>query len=181
MNPAFLRGLCCTYRYMSTLGFDASTRIVGWAFYDDSIKDAGFIDISKVETNKEKALQVISVLDTNENMKLVSKINLEAALSGFMGGKTSQQTVILLARWNAVFEYIISEHWKIPVNLMNVMTARKAVLGKCRVKGMTGKEYVRQQIDLRFPQIHKFDKMNKKGMWDAHNEDTYDAVVMAMA
>ena len=166
---------------MNTLGFDASTRTVGYAFYDGvSIIDAGFIDISKLETNKEKSLHVISVLDTNENMKSVSKINLEAALSGLMGGITSQQTVILLARWNAVFEYIISEHWKIPVNLISVITARKYVLGKCRVKGMTGKEYVRQQIDARFPEVHKFDKMNKKGTWDAHNEDTYDAIIMAM-
>ena len=167
---------------MITLGLDASTRIVGYAFYDGaSIIDAGFIDISKMETNKEKSLCVISVLNTNENMKSVSKINLEAALSGFMGGKTSQQTIILLARFNAILEYIISEHWKIPVNLVSVMTARKSVLGKCRIKGMTGKEYVRQQIDLRFSYVHKFDKMNKKGAWDAHNEDTYDAIIMAIA
>lgn len=167
---------------MNTLGFDASTRIVGYAFYDGiNIIDAGFIDISKMETNKEKAFHVISILDANENMKLVSKINLEAALSGFMGGKTSQQTVILLTRWNAVFEYIVSEHWAIPVNLVSVTTARKKVFGKCRVKGMTGKEYVRQQVDALFSYVHKFDKMNKKGTWDAHNEDIYDAVVMSMA
>ena len=167
---------------MTILGFDASTRTVGYAFYDgtDTI-DAGFIDTSKLETNKEKSFHVISAMDANENMKSVSKINLEAALSGFMGGRTSQQTIILLARWNAVFEYIISEHWKIPVNLVSVTTARKKVFGKCRVKGMTGKEYVRQQIDARFPQVHKFDKLNKNGMWDAHNEDTYDAIITAMA
>ena len=46
---------------------------------------------------------------------------------------------------------------------------------------MTGKEYVRQQIDEKFPQYHVFDKLNKKKMWDAHNEDTYDAMIMAMA
>ena len=167
---------------MNTLGFDASTRIVGYAFYDGiNVIDAGFIDVSMFETNKEKSLHVISMMDANENTKLVSKINLESALSGFMGGKTSQQTVILLARWNAVFEYIISEQWKLPVNLVNVMTARKAVFGKCRIKGMTGKEYVRQQIDLKFPYIHRFDKLNKRGTWDAHNEDIYDACVIAMA
>jgi hypothetical protein len=167
---------------MTILGFDASTRTVGYAFYDGTNTiDAGFIDTSKLETNKEKSFHVISVMDANENMKSVSKINLEAALSGFMGGRTSQQTIILLARWNAVFEYIISEHWKIPVNLVSVTTARKKVFGKCRIKGMTGKEYVRQQIDARFPQVHKFDKLNKKGTWDAHNEDTYDAIITAMA
>lgn len=164
------------------LGFDASTSCAGWAFYDGTeIVDAGFTDLSRLETNKEKAFAVISELDANPHRIVTTKVNLEAALSGFMGGKTSQQTIIKLARFNAVFEYIISEHWRIPVNLVSVTTARKAVFGKARVKGMTGKEYVRQQIDLKFPQVHKFDKQNTRGNWDAHNEDMYDAVVIAMA
>lgn len=164
------------------LGFDASTTCCGWAFWNgQDIVDAGFIDLSRLETNKEKAFQVISVLDANPNRLVTTKINLEAALSGFMGGRTSQQTIIKLARFNAVFEYIVSEHWKTPVNLVSVTTARKTVFGKARVKGLTGKEYVRQQIDSRFPQFHKFDKMNKRDAWDAHNEDMYDAMVIAMA
>ena len=164
------------------LGFDASTTCTGWAFYDGKdIVDAGFIDLSRLETNKEKALLVISVVDANPNIKVTTKVNLEAALYGFMGGRTSQQTIIKLARFNAVFEYITSEHWKLPVNLVSVTTARKTVFGKARVKGLTGKEYVRQQIDTRFPQFHKLDKLNKKGTWDAHNEDMYDAMVISMA
>ncbi len=164
------------------LGFDASTTCCGWAFWNgQDIVDAGFIDLSRLETNKEKAFQVISVLDANPNRLVTTKINLEAALSGFMGGRTSQQTIIKLARFNAVFEYIVSEHWKTPVNLVSVTTARKTVFGKARVKGLTGKEYVRQQIDSRFPQFHKFDKKNKRDGWDAHNEDMYDAMVIAMA
>jgi hypothetical protein len=165
-----------------TLGFDASTTTCGWAFYDGTvIKDAGFVDISKCPTNKEKALQVISVMDAHPHILLTTQINLEAALSGFMRGRTSQQVVILLARFNAVFEYIISEHFKIPIRLLNATTARKKVFGKARVKGMTGKEYVRQQLDLRFSYIHQFDKMNKWGTWDAHNEDLYDACIISMA
>ena len=164
------------------LGFDASTTCVGWAFWDGmNIVDAGFIDLSRLETNKEKAFHVISILESNPNMPVTTTINLEAALSGFMGGRTSQQTIIKLARFNAVFEYIVSEKWKIPVNLVSVTTARKKVFGKCRVKGMTGKEYVRQQIDALFSYVHKFDKKNTRDGWDAKNEDMYDAVVMAMA
>jgi hypothetical protein len=164
------------------LGFDASTTCCGWAYWNGiEIVDAGFIDLSKLETNKEKALHVISILESNPNMPVTSTINLEAALSGFMGGRTSQQTIIKLARFNAVFEYIVSEHWKIPVNLISVTTARKKVFGKARVKGLTGKEYVRQQIDSRFNYIHKFDKKNTRDGWDAKNEDMYDGVVIAMA
>jgi hypothetical protein len=165
---------------MITLGLDASTRIVGWAFFNGTIiLDAGIIDISKMETNKEKSNLVISTLDNNPNMKSVTKINLEAALSGFMGGKTSQQTIILLARFNAVMEYIISEHWKIPVNLVGAMTARKKVFGKARIKGMTGKEYVRQELPKFHPEIHSFEKKNRNDEWDKKNEDMYDAAVIS--
>ncbi len=165
-----------------TLGFDASTSICGWAFYNGSeIVDAGFINLTKHETNKAKAQHVIDTLKDNPHLATTTKINLEAALSGFMGGRTSQQTIIKLARFNAIFEYIISEHWKIPVDLIGVTTARKKVFGKARIKGMTGKEYVRQQIDLKFSYLHKFDKLNKKNEPDAHNEDMYDAAVVSMA
>lgn len=164
-----------------TLGFDASTTICGWAFYDNSqIVDAGFINLTKYETNKEKTFHVINTLKDNPNLKSTTKINLEAALSGFMGGRTSQQTIIKLARFNSVFEYIVSEYWKLPVNLISVTTARKAVFGKARIKGMAGKEYVKQQIDLKFSYIHKFDKLNRKDEPDAHNEDMYDAAVISM-
>ena len=164
------------------LGFDASTSTCGWAFYDGKIiQDAGFIDISKYLTNKEKSFNIISVMDANPLIKKVDKIKLESALSGFMVGRTSQQTVIKLTRFNAVFEYIISEHYKKEVQLLNATTARKSVFGKARVKGMSGKEYVRQQIDSRFAYIHNFDKMNTKKSWDARNEDLYDAAVIAMS
>jgi len=164
------------------IGFDASTQTVGFAFYDGTIiQDAGFINISKCLTNKEKALLVISIMDIHPLISKVKQINLEAALSGFKGGRTSQQVIIKLARFNAVFEYIISEHFKLPIQLINASTARKKVLGKARVKGMNGKEYVRQQIDSRFAYVHKFDKLNKRKAWDAHNEDIYDAIIISMA
>jgi hypothetical protein len=164
------------------IGFDASTSCVGFAFYDGKeIIDAGFLDISKQVTNKEKVLHVISVIEGNPNISKIKQINLEAALSGFMGGKTSQQTIIKLARFNAIFEYIISEEWALPVNLVGVNTARKKVFGKCREKGMKSKVYVRQQIDNNFTYIHKFDKLNTRKTWDSHNEDMYDACIIAMA
>lgn len=142
--------------------------------------EAGFIDLSKLDSNKAKAFHVLTTLDTNPNTPVTTTINLEAALSGFMGGRTSQQTIIKLARFNAVFEYIVSEHWKIPVNLVSVTTARKKVFGKCRVKGIEPKEYVKQQLSLRMD-LKKFDKINKIGNWDQHNSDMYDGMVMAMS
>jgi hypothetical protein len=165
-----------------TLGFDASMSTCGWAFVENGeIKDCGFIDISKYPTNKEKALHVIQILNSNTLIKSVDKINLEAALSGFAGGFTSQQVIIKLARFNALFEYIISEHWNLPVNLLSVNTARKQVFGKCRIKGIKSKDFVFKEIHAKFPDIKKFEKVNKKNNWDIKNADMFDAIVIACA
>jgi hypothetical protein len=163
------------------LGLDASTSTCGWAFYNGSvIVEAGFIDLTKHETNKEKTFHVISILKDNPNLQQTTTIHLEAALSGFMGGRTSQQVIIKLARFNALFEYIIGETLKLPVKLISVTTARKTVFGKCRVKGIEPKEYVKQQLSIKMD-LTKFDKLNKIGNWDVKNSDMYDAIVMSMA
>jgi len=60
-----------------TLGLDASTSTVGWAFSDDDkIVSAGFLDISHLETSKEKSLFVLDYLKTTPLLKNVAEINL---------------------------------------------------------------------------------------------------------
>jgi hypothetical protein len=164
------------------LGLDASTSIVGWAFADgESVVDAGFINVSKFETNKEKGSNVIKFLVNNPHIKHITHINLEAALSGFGGGMTSQQTIITLSRWNAVFEYMLGEYIpSAPVRLCNVNTMRKKVLGAARVKGMKPKEYVKLRLPCVVPNLKQFEKLNRKNEWDAHNSDMYDAIVCAL-
>lgn len=162
------------------LGLDASTSCCGYAMYDGTaIVDAGFIDTSKLETNKEKAFYILEQFGKKPNFFSVSQIRLEAALSGFMRGRTSQQVVIKLARFNAVLEYILGEKTGLPVVLIGAMTARKKVLGKAFIKGMTAKEYVRQELPKRFPEIKRFEQLNKKGEWNVKNGDMYDAVVIS--
>jgi hypothetical protein len=162
-------------------GFDASTTTCGFAFYDGTvILNAGFIDISKYSTNKEKVLQIISIIDAIPLIKSVKTLHLEAALSGFAGGRTSQQVVIMLARFNAICEYILLEHFKIPVKLIGASTARKQVLGKSFIKGMNSKEYVKQELPKIHPEIITFDKLNTKGNWNVKNSDMYDAAIMAI-
>lgn len=163
------------------LGLDASTTVCGWAFFDGAtIVDAGFIDISKFSSNKEKVLHVNENLAKNPNMLTVTEIKLEAALSGFMRGRTSQQVVIKLSRFNAVLEYVLGEIWRVPVTLVGANTARKSVLGKAFVKGMTAKEYVRQELPKKIPYINSFFRLNSRGNWDKKNEDLMDAVVISM-
>lgn len=163
-----------------TLGLDASTSTVGWAFSDDTkIVNAGFLDISHLETSKEKSFFVLDHLRSTLLLNRVDEINLEAALSGFAGGRTSQQVIIKLARFNAVFEYIISEETKLKINLCNVNTMRKQLFGKARVKGIKPKEFVKANV-VQFFDVVKYDKKKKKGSWDERNGDMYDAVVCAL-
>ncbi len=176
---------------MVTLGFDASTTTVGWSFFNNGtgpnvrkehtgeVLDCGFIDISKLQTNKDKTFHVISILDKNPLIKEIEKINLEAALSGFMGGRTSQQVIIKLARFNAVFEYIIGEHWKISVNLISVNTIRKKAFGKCRIKGVPSKQFVKSELE-KIVNLSKWDHFKKNGNWDDRNFDMYDSIVCSM-
>ena len=165
-----------------TLGLDCSTTCCGFAFFNGvEIVDAGFIDISKLETNKEKAFHIIKTLEANPNIFLVTTIKLEAALSGFQRGGTSQQIVIMLTRFNAILEYILSEHWAIPVQLVSVNTARKCVLGKAFTKGMSAKEWVAQELPKVVPNLEKYNKLTKRGNYDKRNGDTMDAIVISMS
>ena len=164
------------------LGLDCSTTCCGWALYNGvSILDAGFIDLSKHEGNKAKAFHILETLVPLPLMAELTEIRLEAALSGFMRGRTSQQVVILLARFNAVLEYILGEELKKPVILVSANTARKKVFGKAFIKGMTAKEYVAQELPKHVSNLETYYKLNKRQEFDKRNEDLRDAIVIAMS
>ena len=166
---------------MVILGLDSSTSVTGWSFCENGkILSAGFVDTKKLETTKEKTFHVISCLEKTNEIKRFDEINLEAALSGFAGGFTSQQVIITLARHNAVFAYIIEDHFKKKVNLLSVNTIRKQLFGKCRIKGIKSKDFVRQELESLVPEVIKFTTQNKKGNWDERNGDMYDAVVASL-
>ena len=166
---------------MVILGLDSSTSTTGWSFCENGkILSAGFVDTKKLETTKEKTFHVISCLEKIKEINQFDQINLEAALSGFAGGFTSQQVIITLARHNAVFAYIIEDHFKKKVNLLSVNTIRKQLFGKCRIKGIKSKDFVRQELELLMPDVIKFTTQNKKGNWDERNGDMYDAVVASL-
>ena len=166
---------------MVILGLDSSTSVTGWAFSKDGkVLDAGYIDTKKFETTKEKTYFVISELEKNSLIKDVTDINLEAALSGFAGGFTSQQVIITLARHNAVFAYIIEEYFKVKVNLLSVNTMRKQLFGKCRIKGVKSKDFVIFEIENILPEVTKLKVLNKKGNWDELHGDMYDGIVCSL-
>ena len=164
---------------MVTLGLDASTTCVGYAFTEDKkILDMGFIDIKKEKTPKEKVQKVLETINNISYIDEVMDINIEDNLSGFMGGRTSQQTIIKLAKFNAILCFML-ENFDFNVNSINPMTVRKQVFGKARVKGKKAKDYVKEQVEKMY-NTKKWCKTTKTGLWDKRNIDMYDGLVMSL-
>ena len=165
---------------MVTLGLDISTSCVGYAFTKDKkILDMGFIDIKKQKTPREKVFKVLGFLDNISYIDEVDKIYVEDNLSGFAGGRTSQQVIVKLAKFNAVLCFILEDTFEIKVKNINPMTARKCVFGKARIKGVKAKDFVKEQIEKRF-KTKKWCKSTKTGLWDKRNIDMYDGLVMSL-
>ena len=164
---------------MVSLGLDASTTCVGYAFTQDKkILDMGFIDIKKEKTPKDKVQKVLEILNQNDYIDEVHDINVEDNLSGFAGGFTSQQTIIKLAKFNAILCFML-EQFEFNVHSINPMTARKQVFGKARIKGVKAKDFVKRQIENKF-NTKKWCKTTTRGNWDKRNIDMYDGLVMSL-
>jgi Holliday junction resolvasome RuvABC endonuclease subunit len=164
---------------MVSLGLDASTTCVGYAFTKDKkILDMGFIDIKKETTPKDKVQKVLEKLNESSYINDVTNINIEDNLSGFMGGRTSQQTIIKLAKFNAILCFML-ENFDYNVHSINPMTARKQVFGKARVKGIKAKDLVKMKIEEMY-NTKKWCKKTKTGLWDKRNIDMYDGLVMSL-
>ena len=164
---------------MVTLGLDASTTCVGYAFTKDKkILDMGFIDIKKETTHKDKVEKVLEKLNESSYINEVKDINVEDNLSGFAGGRTSQQVIIKLAKFNAILCFML-ENFDFKVHSINPMTARKNVFGKARVKGLKAKDFVKQEIEKMY-NTKKWCKHTTRGNWDKRNIDMYDGLVMSL-
>ena len=165
---------------MVTLGLDVSTTCVGYAFTNDKkILDMGFIDIKKEKTPKEKVQKVLEFLNNSSYIDDVIDINIEDNLSGFAGGRTSQQVIIKLAKFNAILCFMLEEMFEFNVHSINPMTARKNVFGKARIKGIKAKEFVKGQVEKLYD-TKKWCKHTTRGNWDKRNIDAYDGLVMSL-
>tara|TARA_Y100000593_G_scaffold4279_1_gene8480 strand:+ start:899 stop:1402 length:504 start_codon:yes stop_codon:yes gene_type:complete len=165
---------------MVILGLDVSTTCVGYAFTKNKkILDMGFIDIKKYKTPRDKAFYVLTQLGKNKYIDRIEKINIEDNLSGFSGGRTSQQVIVKLAKFNAIIGFILEEEFQVEVKNINPMTARKSVFGKARVKGIKAKDLVKMKIEEMY-NTKKWCKTTSRGNWDKRNIDMYDALTMSL-
>ena len=165
---------------MVTLGLDASTTCVGYAFTEDKkILDMGFIDIKKQTTPKEKVFKVLDFLNKSSYIDKVFTIYVEDNLQGFAGGRTSQQVIVKLAKFNAVLCFVLEDMFDMEVHNINPMTARKNVFGKARIKGIKAKDFVKGQVEKLY-ETKKWCKTTTRGNWDKRNIDMYDGLVMSL-
>ena len=165
---------------MKKIGLDASTTTVGYAFVDDkTVIDVGFIPIHKEKTIRDKIQVILDTLNELCPFSEVDKIYIEDSLSGFSRGRTSQQTIIKLAKFNAVLTYCLEFAFGEIVEGVNPMTARKQLFGKAREQGKTAKEFVKEQINCLYS-LEEYVKLTKTGLWDKRNMDSYDALVCAL-
>ena len=165
---------------MRKIGLDASTTTVGFAFVDDkNVIDIGFIPIDKQKTIRDKVQLTMDELTKLDPFDEVDKIYIEDNLSGFMRGRTSQQTIIKLAKFNAVLTYCLEFAYGEIVEGVNPMTARKHLFGKARKQGVTAKDFVKKEINCLY-NLEEYVKLTKTGLWDKRNMDSYDALVCAL-
>ena len=159
---------------------DASTTTVGYAFVDGKeIVKMGFIPIQKEETIRDKVEFTMKEITKVDPFNQVEQIYIEDSLSGFMRGRTSQQTIIKLAKFNAVLTYCLEFAYGEIIEGVNPMTARKHLFGKARVKGVSAKDFVKKEINCLY-NLEEYVKLTKTGLWDKRNMDAYDALVCAL-
>ena len=165
---------------MKKLGLDASTTTVGYAFVDGKeIVTMGFIPIQKEDTIRDKVRLTMDTITELDPFEKVEQIYIEDSLSGFMRGRTSQQTIIKLAKFNAVLVYCLEFAYGEIVEGINPMTARTHLFGKARVKGVSAKDFVKKEINCLY-NLEEYVKLTKTGLWDKRNMDAYDALVCAL-
>ncbi len=159
---------------------DASTTTVGYAFVENKkVIDMGFIPINKEKTIRDKVKLTMDTITSIDPFDQVEKIYIEDSLSGFSRGRTSQQTIIKLAKFNAVLVYCLEFAYGEIVDGVNPMTARKSLFGKARVKGVSAKDFVKKEINNLY-NLKEYVKLTKTGLWDKRNMDGYDALVCAL-
>ena len=165
---------------MKKLGLDASTTTVGYAFVDGKkIVTMGFIPIQKEDTIRDKVRLTMDTITELDPFEKVEQIYIEDSLSGFMRGRTSQQTIIKLAKFNAVLTYCLEFAYGEIIDGVNPMTARKHLFGKARKQGVTAKDFVKKEINCLY-NLEEYVKLTKTGLWDKRNLDSYDALVCAL-
>ena len=134
---------------MLILGLAISSSITGFSVLDENMNvlDIGHISLAKYSDMWEKVDEVKSVLETLYNKHSIDKTYIEESLMRFSPGFSSANTIINLAKFNALISYIskdLSE--KNPIHI-SAATARKTNTIKLLQKKLCGKSHKEQSFE----------------------------------
>jgi len=135
------------------LGLDISTSCTGYCVFDENgFYDMGFISLKKYNTLVEKAAYIKSELLRIKNTYNITAVAIEENLQAFRPGFSSAATLMKLAQFNGVVQWIVYESFGLESFSFNVNTARKLVGLKIRKKDkMSTKEQVLAWVSTDLP------------------------------
>ena len=148
------------------LALDISTSCTGYCIFDeDKLIDIGSINLSKHKGLFDKATQVKSDIIKLNKKHAITHVAVEENLQAFRPGLSSAKTLMTLAQFNGVVRWICHERLEVPVEAINVNTARKSVGLKIdkKDKSKTTKEKVLDWVSADDPSIRWPTKILKSG------------------
>ena len=110
------------------LALDISTSCTGYCLFDENeLVDIGHINLSKHKGLFEKASHVKQAIITLDDRYNIDRVVVEENLQAFRPGLSSAKTLMTLAQFNGVVRWICPERLEVPVEAINVNTARKSI------------------------------------------------------
>lgn len=148
------------------LALDISTSCTGYCLFDENgLVDIGSIDLSKHKGLFEKANHVKNKIIEIDDQYCIDVVAVEENLQAFRPGLSSAKTLMTLAQFNGVVRWICHERLEVPVEAINVNSARKNVGLKIdrKDKSKTTKEKVLEWVSEDRPEIKWPTKILKSG------------------
>jgi len=168
---------------MRILGIDLSTNATGWGLIEDGeLLDYGLIDTSKAKDYYDKLVVFQEYIEENltGSVRNVDIIGIEDILGRFSAGRTSAKTIITLARFNALASDCLYKYYGIKPVHINVLKARKLTFGSAIPRGENSKEYVKNYVVNRFPEI-ELPRMKRIDKIANTAYDICDSIIIALA
>jgi len=135
------------------LGLDISTSTTGYCiFNEDGLLHMGYICLKKHTGLFEKAAEIKRAMQDIKNKYDIKEIAVEENLQAFRPGFSSAATLMKLAQFNGVVQWVCYEVFGIPAISFNVNTARKTVGLKIRKKDpVTTKDQILKWVQSQEP------------------------------
>lgn len=166
------------------LALDISTSCTGYCLFDENdLVDIGHINLGKHKGLFEKASHVKQTIISLDDRYCINRVVVEENLQAFRPGLSSAKTLMTLAQFNGVVRWICHERLEVPVEAINVNTARKRIGLKIdrKNKEKNTKQQVLEWVASDNPEIKWPTKILKSGPNKGQQRTCNEAYDMADA